>query len=90
MKREYTEEQLEMAISNVIDGGFGIRETANKFKIPFTTLHRRINSDDHSSKFMRPGVKPVLSKEEEFRLTEAIRAFQEIGFGLTRKDVSNN
>lgn len=40
MKRDYTHNQLEMATSNVTDGGLGICKATDKFKIPFTTLHK--------------------------------------------------
>lgn len=82
----YTEEELQAAVSRVLDGGMGLRETHRMFShIPYGTLQRHVKSGN--GKFEKPGRKCALGEEVETLLLSVIELLAEAGFGLTRKEV---
>lgn len=82
----YTEEELEQAVSRVVDGGMGLRETQRAFSnIPYGTLQRHVKTQ--CGKITKPGKKPVLDENIENLLVIAIKELAHVGFGLTRKEV---
>lgn len=85
-KRNYSEEDLENAVRQAVT--IGQRKSTRLNNVPLATLQRRLKTAD--TKFTNRGVKPALSKEVERELLSAIITFKEVGFGLTRKDVSKS
>ncbi|XP_020298917.1 uncharacterized protein LOC109863135, partial [Pseudomyrmex gracilis] len=82
----YTEEELEQAVSRVVDGGMGLRETQRAFSnIPYGTLQRHVKTQ--CGKITKPGKKPVLDENIENLLVIAIKELAHVGFGLTRKEI---
>jgi transposase len=77
---------MERAFSAVKYGGLGIREAANKYKVPFSTLQWKLSTGKVGK--LRRGSKPNLPPKIEELIVETVTQFNEMGFGLTRREVS--
>lgn len=86
MPRNYTDENLAMAVNAVREGGLSIREAERTYSVPFNTIRRRVNGsvDMHCK---RPGPQPFLGTECEKEIYEAVVQLQKIGHGLSRKEI---
>ncbi|KAL6961676.1 hypothetical protein U1Q18_050289 [Sarracenia purpurea var. burkii] len=65
LKRGYTEEDLDRAVSATNDGGIPMREASRHYAVPYATLQRRCKEAKESNglvSFKKPGPKPVLSE----------------------------
>lgn len=90
LKRGYTEEDLDRAVSATNDGGIPMREASRHYAVPYATLQRRCKEAKESNglvSFKKPGPKPVLSEGIEAGLVEAIIAFERLGYGLGRVEI---
>lgn len=78
-------EDLEKATEEVKEGKLSVREAAQKYSIPKSTVH------DHSSskvkEVSRPGPAPVLTTGEEKELVNWIITMAEVGYGQCRQQV---
>jgi hypothetical protein len=89
MERQYTVEELAMAVSAVADAGTSLQEASRTYKIPYGTLRRRVMAGT-SEYHVCPGTKPALGAEAEKYLLDIIIKFKERRFGLTRREVSSH
>ena len=64
--------------------GTTLRDSARKYNVPVTTLHRRVNGIVAMGS--RPGPAPVLSSMED-RLAQYLVDMADMGFGLSRQEV---
>ena len=64
--------------------GASLRDSARKFNVPVTSLHRRVNGAVAMGS--RPGPEPVLSSMEG-RLAGYLIEMGDMGFGLSRQEV---
>ena len=63
----------------------GLRQAAQEYGVPVTTLKRRV--DDEVAVDSRPGPETVLTTEEEKKLFQYIPDMGDMGYGLTIEDV---
>ena len=64
--------------------GTTLRDSARKYNVPVTTLHRRVNGIVAMGS--RPGPAPVLSSMED-RLAQYLVDMADVGFGLSHQEV---
>lgn len=79
----YDEETLKRALSDIKKGKKSLRQAAEYYKIPKSTLHDRIKNKT----FKKHGGQPRLSSEEEKMIAKGITTFSEWGFPMTRRDI---
>lgn len=79
-------ESMNMAVSAVRYAGVSLHEAAKTYCVPYTTLRWRVKNDIEGE--CRRGRKPALSKTKEDSMVDAIVTLNELGFGLSRKEVS--
>lgn len=79
----YTPETLERALQDVRRGTRSIRDAAETYGIPKSTISDKLKNR-HSKK---QGGQTALSAEDERFLSEGIQKFGEWGFPLTRSDI---
>lgn len=82
--QNYSEQDLQRALSSVKDDGESVANVSVKFNIPQRTIYGRL-SEKHSD--IGRGAKPILSKEEELLLVHTINLFQEWQQPLCRLSV---
>lgn len=94
---QWTEEGLKNAIRSVLEGHLNMRGAAAQFKIPFTTIYRRVrdarlhrgmekNNSNHQVSpplKKRIGHPTVLSAEQERDLVERLKNLSNRGLGHT-------
>ena len=80
----WTDAQLEQALSGITDDGLKIREAARVYNIPATSLRNHLwgtTSGRHR------GICPTLKEDEERKLVDFIFKMREIGYPLTPTDL---
>jgi len=80
----WTDEQLEKALSAITDDGLKIREAARVFNIPATSLRNHLWGTTNGR---HRGICPTLKHDEELKLVDFIFKMQEIGYPLTPTDL---
>ena len=83
----WTDEQLQKALSAIIDDGMKIREASRIYNIPATSLRNHLwgtTSGRHR------GICPSLKEDEENKLVDFIFKMQDIGYPLTPTDLRVN
>ena len=80
----YTLEDLQKAVDDVKSGKVGVRDAAEMYGIPRSTISANKNGPHNGHK---PGAKPVLGDEIEKLLVESLIKLADIGLGLTKKDI---
>lgn len=78
--------QLQSAMNAVTDGSMGVREAANSFSIPKSTLIRRLRSNN-AEKNSRLGPDSTLGAQAENKLANHIKKLQKFGFSPSRREV---
>ncbi|XP_030767613.1 uncharacterized protein LOC115891305 [Sitophilus oryzae] len=81
----WTEEMLKMAMLAVRSGNMGVNQASREFKVPCTTLRRRLVRGDTKKKGLGPP--SVLGLENERKIVFHIKKLQKRGFSPTRKIV---
>lgn len=81
--RNYTDETLEKALIEVVEGRMSQAEAARHFKISLGTINNKYKGK-HIQKF---GGQTVLTADEEAKLVLAIKVCGEWGFPLTTMDI---
>lgn len=84
-RAEWTEEQLQRAITAIKNGEMGVNETSKTFGIPCTTLRRRNRTNNILKKTLGPS--SVLGDSNERKIVMHIQKLQKRGFAPTRDDV---
>ena len=84
-RKLWTDESMVAAVKSVQDG-HGLRETSRLYNVPVETLRRRVTGAVQMG--CRPGPATVLTEEEEDKLCQYLLQMAEMGFGLTREDVT--
>lgn len=84
--KKYTKVDLERAVSAVKDGGISIREAEKAYGVPFNTIRRRVNGEVDMD-CERPGPKPMLGVNCEKEIYDAVVELQQMGHGLSRKEI---
>lgn len=79
---EWTEQELISAMEAVQHGTMGVREATRNFRVPYTTLRRRLRNN--SSEKPRLGPSSTLGPENEAKLVTHIKKLQKFGFSPTR------
>ena len=69
-----------------VEEGLGLREASRQCNVPVETLRRRVVGAVGVD--CKPGPPTVLTAEGEQKLVDCLIEMSEIGFGLTRQDVS--
>jgi hypothetical protein len=80
----WTDAQLEKALSAITDDGLKIREAARVYNIPATSLRNHLWGTTNGR---HRGICPTLKHDEELKLVEFIFKMQEIGYPLTPTDL---
>jgi hypothetical protein len=83
-KSLYTADDLKESLILIRDGKLTVNEASEKYHIPIATLYSRLSGLRSESK---PGVKMILSGEEEEFLIHVIKKFQEWQQPLTPSDL---
>lgn len=81
--KNFTNEALENALREVVDGRMGIRQASREFKIPYGTL----NNKYHGRHGSQQGGQTVFSRAEENAFVNAIAKSSDWGFPLNKKDL---
>lgn len=81
----WTEEMLQSAIQAVRTNSTGVNEAARNFKIPSTTLRRRLTTGNSKKRGLGPS--SVLGEENEKKIATHIKKMQKRGFAPTRNIV---
>lgn len=82
-KCNYNQEYVQRAVANVRNGNLSIRQAAERYGVPYSTVQRRVQGT-HSLKY---GRQPVLSEEEESHIVEASMICAQWGFPLRSTDI---
>ena len=69
------------------DNPISIRDVAEKFCVPKSTLGDRVSGRVSSSPEIKPGPNPVLPNDEESKIVDYIKVCAQIGFGRTKQQV---
>ena len=77
----YSEEDIQLAVKFVNEHNYSLRAACSQTGVPVTTIRRRLDADQPVRSIGRP---PVLTKEEEERLTKYFINMCELGLGMTR------
>ncbi len=85
-RKLWSDESMTAAVECVQDGKAGLREASRLYNVPVETLRRRVVGVVQVG--CRPGPATVLTEEEEDRLSDYLMQMAEMGFGLTREDIS--
>ena len=80
---DWTQEDMDRAISAVEDGGMGYREATERYKIPRTTLVRHLNNPD----LAKHGKETLLDWDTELLLVTLIVFMGDIGFGICKLQI---
>ncbi|CAF4708588.1 unnamed protein product, partial [Rotaria sp. Silwood2] len=70
----YTEKELQEALMQIHEKGVSVADAAVHFRIPIRTIYNRLL---HNETDVRPGVKSILTKDEEQLLVHTIILFQQ-------------
>ena len=83
-KKRYSEEDIKEAINRYRSSSLSIERCSNEFNIPRNTLHRRLSG------ISRPalGRNTVLSSTVEAIFAETFKQMSDMGFGLSRAEVT--
>lgn len=80
----WTDAQLEQALSAITDDGMKIREASRIYNIPATSLRNHLWG---TTTGRHRGICPTLKHDEERKLVDFIFKMQEIGYPLTPTDL---
>lgn len=80
----YDKHQLERALTDVAEGKLSIREAAEKYGLPKSTLHDKFKGKQFYTKSGRP---TVLSEKDEKDIVSGLLISAEWGYPLTQRDV---
>jgi hypothetical protein len=80
----WTDQQLEKALSAITDDGLKIGEASRVYNIPATSLRNHLWGTTNGR---HRGICPTLKHDEEQKLVEFIFKMQEIGYPLTTTDL---
>ena len=83
--KEWTYDQMDKAIQAVIDNGISIRQAAEEFNVPKSTLGDQISGRTLHS--VKSGRSKYLSDEEEDILVKFLLKCASIGYPRSRKEV---
>ena len=78
----WSEEALILAVEAVRNGTLGVNEAARQFKVPCTTLRRRLKTENFSKKGLGPH--SFFGEENERKIVVHIKKLQKNGFAPTR------
>ena len=81
--KNYTEEQLNEALTKVLDGHLSLKKASKEYNIPMGTLHNKIHGKHHH----KAGGHTVLTHQEEVNIINATTKCGDWGFPLTLFDV---
>lgn len=81
--RDFTDEMLETAVKDVKDQGLSIRQAAEKYGIPKSTVQRKLSAKN----CLKPGRQCALTEDDETALTDGVLAASLWGFPFTPLDV---
>ncbi|CAF2689825.1 unnamed protein product [Rotaria sp. Silwood2] len=82
----YTEKELQEALMQIHEKGVSVADAAVHFRIPIRTIYNRLL---HNETDVRPGVKSILTKDEEQLLVHTIILFQQWQCPVTPTAVIN-
>lgn len=80
---DYSNEKMEEALQNVLEGTLTIREASRRFSIPFGTLYNKYKGR-HGG---RPGRPTIFTRKEEVAILKAASKCSDWGFPLSLMDV---
>ena len=85
----YSEDELQEAMELVQAGNMSLRQAAEQFKVPKSTLARKLKTGLSAAENMTEnrGRKTVLSQEDEESLASHLRVLAKWGYGLSRESV---
>ena len=81
-QRLWAEADMAEAVNAVQSGSMKTREAAASFRVPRSTLQSRVSGKYNAE--VRPGRKPLLSKEDEVKLCDFAANRAAMGFGFGR------
>ena len=84
-RRQWTENQMDMAINAVKSGKSGVNRAAKDHGVPPTTLKDRLSG--RVQKNTNPGPSRYLNDKEEKELGTFVKNCATIGYGKTRKEI---
>ena len=87
-KKMWTEEAMDNATKDVLEGTLSVRRAAAQYDIPSSTLHDRISGKVSVGAVSGPP--RYLDEEEERELVEFLLACAEVGYPKTVKEVRVN
>ena len=90
--KQYTEDDLKLADSEIVSGKINFKNCAEKYKIPRATLILRVKGRKNRSaagESTKVGRRTDLSPEVEKIIIDSINALNKWGFGLRRDEVKN-
>ena len=79
----WTQDDKDRVNSAVEAGGLGYRESAEKYKVPRSTLERRLNNPELG----KHGKKTLLDQDTELILVTLIFFMADLGFGLCKLQI---
>ena len=83
---EWSEADMQQAIEGVFEGGVGLRFVARAWRVPKSTLERRVKGKVTCHKHML-GKKTAFTEAEETELEEFLLDMARCGFPLTESDI---
>jgi len=83
--KQWTNESMENAIKDVVNGEMSVLRAAKNRDVPKSTLHDRISGK--VSHGIKPGLKPLLSAAEESEFANFLIEVSQAGYGKTRREV---
>lgn len=81
----WSESDLETAVEKILDKTLSIRAASKLFKIPATTIRRRMTTQNFKKESL--GSSSCLGSSLEAKIVEHIKKLQQHGFAPTRSEV---